>query len=188
MKIKHNASPSEESSPFYQANKAFCFEIEKYVTSKGGTLEGKFNAWSYIVEGEVFEKKKWNITYKKATFSSSGNLLLSSKHQCLLVLVKWKTEIKNTNNTGFQIRRKTLLDSIKMLFNKSIKELSPNSKYITIQKGNKSDLIPKLYQILKPLFNLDEVFEVDYQNNLLTVELRTPKHYFDLLEKIISKL
>jgi hypothetical protein len=75
-----------------------------------------------------------------------------------------------------------------MTFSQSIKELVPNSKYSLIQNGNTSDLVPKLYPILKPLFKSGEVFEIVLENELLKIELRTKKHYFDILEKIMTKL
>jgi hypothetical protein len=188
MKIKSTATYSEESSPFYTKNKDFCLEIERYIQRKGGTLEGKFNAWSYIVQGEIMEPKKWALNYKKATFTSSGNLFLSSGHQSLLVRAEWRTELKNTPYSEFKIRKKTNFDCIKMTFSQSIKELVPNSKYSLIQNGNTSDLVPKLYPILKPLFKSGEVFEIVLENELLKIELRTKKHYFDILEKIMTKL
>lgn len=188
MNIKSNASSSEKLSSFYNANKAFCLDIEEYIVSKGGSLKGEFNAWSYLVTGEVLLKKKWYLKYKKATFSSSGNLLLSSEYQSLLVLAEWKTEIEDIHHTAFQIRKKTFFDEIKTIFSKSMNELNPNGKYIVIQKGNKSDLVPKLYQILKQSFYLEEIFVIEYQNNLLRIEFRTAKHNFDILDKIMTEL
>lgn len=188
MEIKSNASPDEEFSSFYKVNQAFCLDIENYIAGKGGTIEGVFNAWSYDVIGEIFMNKKWNLKYKKATFSSSGNLFLSSKYQSLLVLSEWKTEIKEILDFEFLIRKKTLLDSIKIIFGKSTKELKPNSMYMLKQKGNNSDLIPKLYHSLKSLFNSGEVFQVAYKNNILKIELRTENHYLDVFEKLAQKL
>lgn len=40
MKIKSNASPHEQTSPFYRNNKVFCEEFEQFVASKNGLVKG----------------------------------------------------------------------------------------------------------------------------------------------------
>lgn len=70
MKIKSNASPSEMNSSYYKANEEFCFAFEKYITKRGGKVNGTYNAWSFGVLGKINEPQKWYLMYKKATMSS----------------------------------------------------------------------------------------------------------------------
>ena len=86
MKIKSNASPDELSSPFFKINEEFCSDFESYVKNKNGKVKGNYNAWSYLIFGKISNPTNWNLTYKKSTFTSTGDIFLSSKYQSLLVL------------------------------------------------------------------------------------------------------
>ena len=103
--IQPNASPSEKQSPFYEVNESFCQTFEKYIRNKNGISSGSYNAWSYSVIGKINHPTEWILEYKKSTFSS-GNLLLSSKHQNLLTSVIWKT--KGDTTSEFFIRKRKL--------------------------------------------------------------------------------
>jgi len=106
MIIKPDASSDEYSSPFFKLNEKFCSEFESFIAEKNGKVKGKYNAWSYAIYGKIREPKAWTLKYKKSTFSSSGNLWLSSKSQCLLVLAEWTTKRIENSNSDFQIRKK----------------------------------------------------------------------------------
>jgi len=188
MAIKPNASPDEISSPFYKANEEFCSEFENYIASKNGKVKGNYNAWSYLIFGKVSTPKNWDLTYQKSTFTSTGNLLLSSEYECLLVLAKWETQRKGTHNTEFKIRRKTRVDFIKLLLKKTLSKLDLSEKYVIEIKGNKSQLISKLTELLKSLFISGEIYEIDYRNDKLKIELRTKKHHFDLFDKLTTEI
>ncbi len=188
MKIKSNASSDEIFSPFYKANEEFCFEFESYIASKNGKVKGNYNAWSYLVFGKVSTPKSWNLMYKKSTFTSTGNLLLSSEYQNLLVLAEWETERKGTHNTEFKIRRKTRADFIKLLLNKTLSKLDLSDKYVIEIKDNKPQLISKLTEILKGLFISGEIYEIDHRNDKLKIELRTKKHHFDIFDKLTTEI
>jgi hypothetical protein len=187
MAIKPNASPDEVSSPFYKANEEFCSEFESYIARKNGKVKGNYNAWSYLIFGKISVPKNWDLMYKKSTFTS-GNLLLSSEYQSLLVLAKWETERKGIHNTEFNIRRKTRVDLIKLLLNKSLSKLDLSDKYVIEIKDNKPQLISKLTELLKNLFISGEIYEIDYRNDKLKIELRTKKHHFDLFDKLTSEI
>ena len=152
MKIKSNASPDELSSPFLDLNKQFCFEFEKYVAKKNGKAKGTYNAWSYIANGKISNPKNWNLMYKKSTFTSSGNLLLSSKYQTLLVMAEWETEQKGTHDSEFVIRKKTSADFFKIPFSKSLSKLKFFKKYVIKVEGNKPKIFSEIIKILGDLF------------------------------------
>jgi len=183
MIIKPNASPDEQNSPFYKKNEEFCSEFEHYITEKNGKVKGNYNAWSYFIFGKISKPKNWTLKYKKATFSS-GNLWLSSKHQSLLVMAEWTTGRIGTHNSEFLIRKKTKIDSIKLLWNKSLSKFDVHDKYIVESKGNKPQLIYKLTKILEPLFKSGEIYIIDHRNDKLKIELRTEKHYFEIFNKL----
>ncbi|AUP80505.1 hypothetical protein [Flavivirga eckloniae] len=184
MKIKPNASPSEMSSPFFKLNKEFCSQFESFIASKNGKVKGHFNSWSYLVFGKISNPEKWNLMYKKSTFTSTGNLLFSSKYQCLLTLVEWETDRKGTHHTEFVIRRKSRIDFIKLMFNNSLSRLDVSNKYVVHFKGNKSKLFFELIEVLKELFKTREVYKIEHRNEKLKIELRSEKHHFDVFTKL----
>ena len=77
--IKPNASPDEESSPFYLENKRICEFWETFITNKGGKIEGKYNAWSLILKGEFETQYKWKVKIKKSTFSNESIFIPAEK-------------------------------------------------------------------------------------------------------------
>lgn len=188
MKIKSNASPDELSSPFFKLNEGFCSDFESFIANKNGKVKGKYNAWSYLIFGKISNPTNWNLTYKKSTLTSTGNLLLSSKHQSLLVLAEWETERKGTHNSEFTIRRKTRTDFLRKMVNKSLSELDLSKNYMLEIKNEKPKLIFKLTEILKPLFQSGEIYTIEHKNNKLKIEMRTEKHHFELFDKLITEI
>lgn len=183
MTIKPNASPDEKDSPFYKKNEKFCSEFEHFIADKNGKVKGKYNAWSYLIYGKVSNPKNWTLKYEKSTLSS-GNLLLSSKRQNLIVTAEWVTKRVGNHNSEFYIRKKTRFDFIKIMVNKSLSKFDQYDKYEIESKGNKSQLNSKLTKILKHLFNSGEVYIIDYRNDELKIKLKTDKHYFDIFNKL----
>lgn len=187
MKIKPNASSDEMSSPFYKINEDFCAVFENYIAKNNGKVKGNYNAWSYQIFGKIYSPNNWNLLYKKATFTS-GNLLLSSKYQSLLVVAEWETERKGTHNSEFQIRKKTRTDFLKKMVNKSITDLDLSEKYILETKNSKPQLISKLTEILKSLFLSGEIYKIDHRNDKLKIEMRTEKHHFEIFDRLIMEI
>lgn len=188
MKIKSNAAPDEYSSPFFKANKEFCSKFETFIASKKGKVKGSYNAWSYLIHGKISKPKKWDLIYKKSTITSTGNLLFSSKFQSLFVSVIWETDIESKENIQFLIRKKTLIDGVKKLINKPIRDLGIFDKYVIITKYEKSKLIIDLLQVLNDLFVSEEMYNISFNNNKLKIELRTEKHYLEVFDKLLSKV
>lgn len=188
MKIRPNASPNEISSSFFKKNQEFCSCFESFVANKNGKVKGNYNAWSYLIFGRISKPTIWNLTYKKSTFTSIGNLLLSSKYQSLLVLAERETERKETHNSEFIIRRKIRADFLKKLVNKSLSELDISKNYILEIKNTKPKLISNLMEILKSLFQSGEIYKIEHKNNKLKIEMRTEKHYFDIFDRLITEI
>ncbi|MCB0516985.1 MAG: hypothetical protein R2798_11560 [Chitinophagales bacterium] len=188
MEIKSNAAPNEISSPFYKANEAFCAEFEQYIIRKNGTVSGKYNAWSYLIYGKIDTPKNWDIMYKKATFTSTGNLFLSSEYQSMLVLAKWETERDETNNVAFKIKRKSMTDYIKLLLFENWKNLEIPNRYVIRIDDHLPPLVFTLTEILKSLFASGEIYEITLHNNKLKIELRSKKHHFDILDKLTKEV
>ena len=188
MKITPNATSDEKSSPFYKVNEEFCAKFERYIASKNGKVKGNYNAYSYLIFGKIDTPKNWSLMYKKASFSSSGNLLLSSKHQSLLVLSEWETEKKGTHNSEFLIRRKTTSDFLKKMINKSLSELELYDQYILEVKNQKPQLIYRLTKILKNLLLSGEIYKIELRNEILKIEMRTEEHHFEIFDKLITEI
>lgn len=186
MKIKPNASPDELSSPFFDLNKQFCLEFEKYIAKKNGKVKGNYNAWSFIVYGKISNPQNWNLMYKKSTFSSSGNLFLSSKYQSLFVMVEWEIERKETYNSKFEIRKKTRTDFLRIPLSKTLSTLEFSKKYVINLKGNTPKILTEIIEILKSLFISEEIYKIEHMNQKLRIELRSDKHHFDIFDKLIQ--
>ena len=170
----------------FDLNKQFCYEFEKYVAKKNGKVKGNYNAWSFIAYGKISNPKNWNLLYKKSTFTSSGNLLLSSKYQSLFVMAEWETERKGTHNSEFEIRKKTKTDFLKIPLSKSLSKLEFSNKYVINFKGNKPKILSDIIEILSPLFISEEIYKIEHKNEKLRIELRSEKHHFEILDKLIK--
>ena len=179
--IEQNGSTSEMNSPFFVRNKEFCNEFENFVLEKNGKVKGNYNAWSFSIIGKINNPNIWTLNYKKSTFTS-GNLFLSTKTQNLLTLAVWKT--KNIFDSKFKVRRKTNLDFFKLQTSKSISKLEFTDNYVIENKIKKGDFLNKLFEILKPLFLTNEIYEIENTKDDFRIELRTEKHHFEIFERI----
>ncbi len=188
MSIESNASPDELSSPYYIANKNFCIEFEKFIVKRKGEVKGKYNAYSFFVIGNIKAKKYWKLTYKRATYSSSGILYLDAEKECLLLLAKWETELTNNNAEKFLIRKRTNIDNIRMLFDKGLNKIKTSKKYIIKTNNPECELITKLTRILNVIIKSEELYEIELKNSRLRIEMRTGKQYFDLFNRLMNKI
>jgi hypothetical protein len=186
MKIKSNASSSEISSPFYITNEAFCKEFENYIASKDGMVKGKYNAWSYFIQGEIMAPKKWHLKYKKATYTSTGNLIFSSKKQNLLTLAEWSTPWLGSTDSEFFIQKKNSVSLIKRLTNSRLSSFHSLKDYVI--DDYKKDVVfkEKLFKKLEHLFKSGEVYSIQLKNNHLTISLRTEFHHFETFENLLD--
>lgn len=123
--------------------------------------------------------------YEKATFSSSGNLLLSSKSQSLLTLAKWTTKLYVSENSNISIHRTKSFDFIRTLFNKNITTLNQTTGYIVYTSKPLAKQLKNILIALKPLFEKKIIYKIEVKKNELIIELRSEEHHFDVLEKIL---
>jgi len=181
MKIKSNAVPEELDSPFYHANKKFCEVFERFIASKQGKVKGRYNAWSYLIEGKIEVSKSWYLFYKKSTYSG-GNLLLSSKYQNLLAITEWTCNNVEASNTTFFVRRKKFTDILKPSYLK----LTQYPTYMIKTSGKRSPFFTNVLKVLKPLFESNEIYQITLKNNKLNIELRSEEHHFDIFNELIQ--
>ncbi len=184
MKIKSNAGNSELSSPFYLMNEKFCFEFEKYIASKNGMVKGTYNAFSYLIFGQISNPKDWDLMYKKATFSG-GNLWLSSKRQNLLVAAEWSTKRIGTHNSKFTIRRKSRSDFFTMMFNNKLSKFEFDDSYVIDYDLSNKQQIANLTNTLSELFKTKELYKIEQNDGKLSIQLRSDKHHFDVFERLL---
>lgn len=181
MKIKSNASPQETTSPFYQKNKEFCQTFEKFVASKNGLVKGEFNAWSYLIYGKIITNYTWDVKYKRAIYSSTRSILsLLYRNEVVLTLAEWTCNDIQTNDSSFFIRKKNFLDRLNPTFSQL-----EHHKYSIASKGKLSTFASQMIQILKPLFESEEIFKIRLKNNTLTIELRSETAHLDVLNELL---
>lgn len=141
-----------------------------------------------MIFGEIAHTKLWTLVYKKATFTSTGNLFLSSEYESLLVAAEWKTKYVSREANNFKIRKQIATDGIKLLFNTKLKRVENYPKYI-VEYGNElPNLYTKILSSLQCLFSSEELYEVSMQNEELSIELRSDKHHFEVFEKVIEEI
>jgi len=186
MKIKSNAAAAEITSPFYKINEKFCIEFENYIAKQNGKVKENYNAWSYYIQGKIMTPKPWHLKYKKATYTSTGNLILSSKKQNLLTLAEWSTSCVVSQNSEFFIKSKNSIGLIKRLLSSSLVSFRNRERYVVQGCEKNTSLQEKLYQKLKPLFKSGEVYSIELKNDILTISLRTEKHHFNIFEKLFD--
>ena len=92
MPIIPNASNDELSSPYFRLNKDVCEEFEGFILSQNGQISGKYNAFSYHVNGTL-EHPKSEITIKKSSYTTQGNLFLREDNG-LLVRSEWRIHLQ----------------------------------------------------------------------------------------------
>jgi len=186
MKIKSNASPSEFSSPFYKANEDFCSVFESYIASHSGMVKGEYNAWSYLIFGKFESSKQWRLMYKKSSLTS-GNLFLPDD-QGLLTMATWTTKLPYNKDLICTIRKRKTLDFIWLPFNKNLIKLNQSNNYVLKSNTSLTKEINIIINILKPLFEIENIYEIHLKNNELTIDLRSKLHHFDFLDEIIKQV
>ncbi len=182
MVIKSHAATDEVSSPFYLANQEFCRAFEHYVGSKNGLIKGAYNAWSYNATGKIPHEKEWVLKIKKKTISSSGNLFLSAKKQCLFVSSTWIASKLISDSLDFSIQKKKFYHSLAGKWNPlgnnssySIKAIQPNSK-----------LLLDVTHILDPLLKQEKIMEITYSGKELRIEVNTEEIHKDVIDKLLN--
>lgn len=180
MKIKSNALPTELNSPFYEANKTFCQVFERFIASKKGKVKGVYNAWSYVIFGKIKTVNAWNLKYKRAVYTGMGSIWFSSKYQNLLTSVIWTCNDIQTNGSTFFIRRKKVSD----ILIPSYISVPNHPKYVIKSSDGELTLLAKILTIVQPLFNSKEIYQIILKNNILTIELRSEEHHFDIFEQL----
>ena len=181
MVIKSDAGTEELSSPFYIANQEFCKEFENYIASKNGLIKSSYNAWSYSIIGKIPHEKEWVLKFKKATYSN-GNLILSSEYQNLLTACIWSAKNFTTETSNFKIRKKRFTD----LFSSKWKTMKNHSSYSIRANEPKSKFLSNIVSILDNLFIQEFVFEIEYLNNDLIIDLRTDQLHIGLIDKLLE--
>jgi hypothetical protein len=175
MTLVSKHTSGELSSPFYVENKEKCEEYESFIQEIGGESKGYYNAYSYNVMGTVDSRSKWQLRLKKSTFSSAGNLLLSSKYQSLMEIAQWSSDNVILSVPKFTIKRKNWTDSFKVQFNPNLKILPGFKKYVVNSKEPNDRAILNLCELLRDLFEKGVVFSIHYDNPKLLIDLRTNK-------------
>lgn len=186
MKIKSNAATGELSSPFYKVNRDFCKAFEEFIAHKNGEVKGTYNAWSYLVEGRISHPKPWRLRYKKATYTSTGNLILSAKKQSLLTLAEWSAPWAAPSNSIFSIVRKRDIGFLEKFFSPNFNGYPFSKKYVVTDANSNEALIKNLYIKLEPLFLSEELKSITLKNDILLISLDTDKHHFNIFENLFD--
>lgn len=175
MGLKSDASSDELTSPYYIQNKMICEEFEQFILRNNGTVKGKFNAWSYVVYGKIPHQNKWEFKIKKSTYTSNGNLLLSSKKQSLQATSIWFAKIFETDCSNFLIEKSKWYKQSKKI----------NSYYSIQSKTPNHPLIKSMLKIIAPIFEAKNIWRISYKNNELKIETRSEKLELNIIEQLL---
>lgn len=158
----------------------------QFITSMGGETVGTYNAWSYRVIGKINHPNQWEFLLKKSTFSS-GNLLLSSEYQNLHIASIWIARNLPSNCSTFLIRKKKVGDGLKIALSRNWNWLSVKKRYLIYSKSPEHTLIEDIQYLLKHLLKLENLWEVRYENPILSIEVRSENSYTSTIEKLLTK-
>ncbi len=61
-------------------------------------------------------------------------------------------------------------------------------KYIITLKDKLPYFLTDLINALEKLINSEELYQVELNNTILKIELRTDKHHFDIFDKLLNLL
>ncbi len=181
MPVVSNAASDELDSPFYIQNEEICKSWEKYVKSRDGQIKGQYNAWSFNLSISLHLFLKWKINIKKATYSS-GNLLLSSKHQNLQEIMKLSTVDLTNKCDNFCIRK----SKIKDIFKSNKHSIDGIDKYKVFAMNKTHPFIWEIVDILHEALDNKSVYHITYINPELTIELHHKNDWFEMVNRIIQ--
>ena len=183
MPLKPNAAPDEFSSPFFVRNKEFCEKFERVMLDLNGTVNGLFNAYSYNVLAEINRGNKWLFRIKKSTYTTSGNLFISSKDEGLFIAAQWSSNELGSGCPKFVIRRKNWLDFLKVSLFNDLWKLKDYSNYIIKCDEPNNLFISKVNSILSNLYLSNKVFTIRYESPKIFIDLRTDQiHQNEIME------
>ncbi len=183
MPIKPNAAPDEYSSPFFVRNKEFCENYEQFIVSLDGKVNGLYNAYSYNVLAEICRNTKWFFRIKKSTFTTTGNLFISSENEGLFLASQWSSNDLGSGCPKFIISRKRRLDFIRVFLFKDYWILKENNNYIIKCDEPTNFFISKLNKILSDLLVNKIVFTITYESPEIFIDLRTDQiHQKEIME------
>jgi len=183
MPLKPNAAPDEYSSPFFVRNKEFCEKYEQFILSLDGKVNGLYNAYSYNVLAEICRSSKWFFRIKKSTYTTSGNLFVSSKDEGLFLASQWSSNELGSGCPKFVIRRTRWLDFLRVSLFNDLWKLKDYSNYIIKCDEPSNFFISKLNNILSDLYLNEKVFTIGYESPKLFIDLRTDQiHKKEIME------
>jgi hypothetical protein len=186
MPISPNAAPDELDSPFFIKNEEVCRTFDEFIISLDGETRGNYNAFSYNILGEIRHPNEWEFNIKKSSFTS-GNLLLSSKYQSLNIASKWTAKNLPSDCPEFFIRRKRFTDSFITSGSKKSNWLSTSQRYVIKPQEPSHYFIKELEVKIKDLIRSGQVWEVRYENNMLSIDLRTDQIHTGIIKDLIQK-
>ena len=161
MPLKPNAAPGEFSSPFFVRNKEFCEKFEQFMLGLNGDVNGLYNAYSYNVLAEINRNIKWLFRIKKSTFTTSGNLFVSSKEEGLFLASQWSSNDLGSGCPKFVIRRKRRLDFLRIFLFNDLWKLKDHNNYVIKCEEPANFFISKLNKILSDLYLNKNVFTIN---------------------------
>ncbi|MDW7692773.1 hypothetical protein R9C00_11435 [Flammeovirgaceae bacterium SG7u.111] len=177
MPIESHATNAELDSPFYLANQKICTDWERFVLEKGGTIRGKYNAWSFGLKTEVKSHYSWNIEVRKSTQTNTGH-----GKSIVVEFLKFETRINNIACEDFHIRKPKLFD----LFS-SHKKLDNKTKVYRFIGNNRSHPFPtKLIGLLAEGFENKSIYEVIFKKTELTITFHDKNDWFTMADNIIG--
>ncbi|MGV6861901.1 MAG: hypothetical protein ACWA41_09020 [Putridiphycobacter sp.] len=184
MGIESNATSSEKNSSFYLNNENTCKKLEQFVESYKGKISGKYNASSYFVKAKIILPKEWIIEIKKSSLTS-GNLLLDSNYQSVLVYSKWQTKINSKSTQNFYLTKSNFGLKIKSFFNPKINIHLQQSDLIGYNISN-NKVAAEILEIIQPIITTDKISHVSLKDNLLVFKINSDELYLNELKNLIE--
>jgi hypothetical protein len=183
MPIESVAMSNELDSPYYLENKEVCELWNDFVESKNGTVNGKYNAWSFGLKATIKTTVNWTIIVKRSTYTG-GFLFISSKEQNVQETLAIKTSELQTDCGDFYIRKPKWKD----LFIRNKREINGIESYCYKIYGKSKDhpFAKAITELVYKALTDDNIYVVNFTNSELQIVLHDRNRWFNLVEKILA--
>lgn len=193
MPLRSAASPSEESSRFYQMHQSLALEWEDLAKSLEGTLEGEYNSYYLDLElnAMTLAGQLQIEAYHHLSNTEGSTIPINSTYQSN-TRIRIKSQYQDI--PAFELRPKSMMTGIVELFRESYPCRFDSSLLVTTNDLAFFDRLFSDDAIIKRLVQLDFIqlkmdedglFEVSF-NKLLSQEHQLPQlieHFNDLLKR-----
>lgn len=185
--VQPDAAPKELTSPFYLRNQEFCRDIERFILSKSGSIAGRYNAYSYIVSGTIRGNRTWKVLYRMSQDSGIRN---GSSFSLEYRMIEWSTSLEHSKDDEFELHQFSLYEFFKslLLFQLAFIKAGMSLSYLLRSKNRNSKFFEDTFSTLQNIVYRNELIYAKLKGKELKILIRSDKHHFEELERLMRSI